>query len=211
VGSSLRISRHAAVLLLQLDSPDGFPRLTQAVLEELEAQLRQLPATPGLAGVVLAGTERAFAAGADLAEVGALDALEALRFSAAGQGLTQRIEQSSVPVVAAICGYCLGGGLDLALACRLRVAAADAVFGHPGGSLGIVTGWGGTARLPRILGRARALELLTTGRTITGAEAYAWGLVSRVVEASQVLATALELARRGGLAHFPQQGRCGAT
>jgi enoyl-CoA hydratase/carnithine racemase len=195
MGSSLRVSRYAGVLILQLDSPDGFGRLTRAVLEELEAQLRQAPATSDLAGVVLAGTERAFAAGADLAEVSALDALEALRFSAAGQRLTQRIERSPMSVVAAIRGYCLGGGLDVALACRLRVAAADAVFGHPGGSLGIVTGWGGTARLSRILGRARALELLTTGRTITGAEAYGWGLVSRVVEPTQVLATALELAR----------------
>jgi len=196
-GSALRVSRHAGIVLLQLDSPDGFPRLTRALLRELEAQFQRAMATPKLAGIVLAGTERAFAAGADLAEVTALDAFEALHFSAAGQGLAHRIEQSPVPAVAAIRGYCLGGGLDLALACRWRVAAADAVFGHPGGSLGIITGWGGTARLPRLLGRARALELLTTGRTITGAEACAWGLVNRVVEPSQVLPTAFELARRG--------------
>ncbi len=153
---------------------------------------------PQVRVAVITGTEKCFAAGADLAEVGALRAAEALRFSAMGQRLMRRIEQNSKPVIAAIRGYCLGGGFDLALACRLRVAASDAVFGHPGAALGIITGWGGTQRLPRILGvggRAQAMEMLTSGQTITAAEAYTFGLVSRVVPAETVVKMAVEIAR----------------
>jgi enoyl-CoA hydratase/carnithine racemase len=153
-------------------------------------------ARAGLRGVVLTGTDAAFAAGADLEEVSALTALEAVRFSALGQGLMRKIECSRLPVVAAIRGYCLGGGFDLAMACHLRVAATDAVFGHPGGSLGLVTGWGGTARLPRLVGHARALELLTTGQTIPADEAYAARLVNRLTSPDQTIAAAKELLRR---------------
>jgi len=106
--------------------------------------------------------------------------VEALRFSALGQAVMERLEKLRKPVVAAIRGYCLGRGFDLAMACHLRVASSDALFGRPGGSLGILTGWGGTARLPRILGRAQALEVLATGQTITAEQAYALSVVSRV-------------------------------
>jgi enoyl-CoA hydratase len=146
--------------------------------------------------VVLKGSDAAFAAGADLEEVSALDAVEAFRFSQLGQKLMNIIENSRKPVVAAIRGYCLGGGFDLAMACHLRFAAPDAVFGHPGGSLGLVTGWGGTARLPRIVGRARAMELLTTGRTITADEANAWRLVNRVVAEQGLIEAACAAARQ---------------
>ncbi len=106
------------------------------------------------------------------------------------------IESCPKPVVAAIRGYCLGGGFDLAMACHMRIAGDDARFGHPGGSLGIITGWGGTARLPRIVGPARAVELLTSGRIIDAAEAHAWRLISRVVPPADVLATATDLAQQ---------------
>lgn len=149
-----------------------------------------------LRGVVLTGTDSAFAAGADLEEVGALTALEALRFSALGQGLMRRIERCPLPVVAAIRGYCLGGGFDLAMACHMRVAATDAMFGHPGGLLGLVTGWGGTARLPRLVGSARTLELLTTGQTISAQEAYAARLVNRLARPSETISTTVEFLRR---------------
>ena len=94
--------------------------------------------------------------------------------------------------MAAIRGYCLGGGLDLPVACHLRVAATGVVFGHPGSSLGTIPGWGGTARLPRLIGRARAVELLVTGQTITAEQAYAWRLVRRVVPPDESVACALE-------------------
>ena len=147
----------------------------------------------GLAGIVLTGTPQAFAVGANLAEVSALSPLDALRFSRLGQRLMQRVERYTKPIAAAICGYCLGGGFDLALACHVRIAAETAVFGHPGGSLGIITGWGGTQRLSRIAGRARCLEILTTGRTLTAAEAFASRLVSRVVPAETEVNAAVAL------------------
>jgi enoyl-CoA hydratase/carnithine racemase len=201
---AVRISLRDGVCLIQLDDPSGYPRLTRAVLEELHRQLDELKNTPQAGATVITGTEKCFAAGADLTEVGALRAAEALRFSALGQSLMQKIEQNAKPVIAAIRGYCLGGGLDLALACRLRIAASHAVFGHPGAALGIITGWGGTQRLPRILrarGRARAMEMLTSGRTITAGEAYAWGLVSQVAEPEKLLEAAFAMAR--ACVHLP--------
>jgi len=185
-----------SVLLVQLHSPDDYPRLTRGVLRELSEQFSALDRRGDIRGAVLTGSDTAFAAGADLEEVSALDALEARRFSELGQGLMRQIENSHKPVVGAIRGYCLGGGFDLAMACHIRIATSDAMFGHPGGSLGLVTGWGGTARLPRIVGRGRALELLTSGRTISAEEAYAWRLVNRIVEQEELLEAACAAARR---------------
>lgn len=195
--NTVRASRRGTVLLIELDNPTGFPRLTRAVLIELHRQFDVLDRIAGVRVAVLTGTEKCFAAGADLAEVGALVAGEALRFSELGQSLMRKIERQAKPILAAIRGYCLGGGLDLALACQRRVASSDAVLGHPGAGLGIITGWGGTQRLPRVMGprgSARAFEMLSTGRTITASEAHAWGLVNRVVPPNRVLEAALRLA-----------------
>jgi enoyl-CoA hydratase len=191
--SSLRSVWLGNVALLQLEDPSGFPRLERALIERFLAQLDALEQTSGLAGIVLTGTPQAFAVGANLAEVSALNPLEALRFSKLGQRLMQRIERYVKPVAAAIRGYCLGGGLDLALACHVRIAAENAVFAHPGGSLGIITGWGGTQRLSRIAGGGRSLEILTTGRTFTAAEAFASRLISRVVSADDAVNVAVVL------------------
>jgi enoyl-CoA hydratase len=199
VDSSVRFELCGSVLLISLDSPDQFPRLTRAVLRELRSRFESIPADSAVRAAVITGTPQSFAAGADLAEVSALTPVEALRFSALGQSLMRAIESCPKPVIAAICGYCLGGGFDLAMACHVRIAGDDARFGHPGGSLGIITGWGGTARLPRIVGPSRAVELLTSGRIIDAAEAYAWRLVSRVVPSEQVLDVSLEFARRATL------------
>ncbi len=196
---TVRARRSDGLLLIALDNPSGFPRLTRAVLGKLHRLFDADRETPAVRAVVITGTEKCFAAGAELAQIAALSAIEALRFSALGQSLMSKIEQHAKPVVAAIRGYCLGGGLDLALACHLRVAASDAVFGHPGAGLGIMTGWGGTTRLPRTMrarGRALAVEMLTTGRGITAEEAYACGLVNRVAPPQEVLETAFTLARR---------------
>ena len=191
--STLRSAWLLNVALLQLEDQSGYPRLERALIEQLLAQLDALEQTSGLAGIVVTGTPQAFAVGANLAEVSALGPLNALRFSGLGQRLMQRIERYAKPVVAAVRGYCLGGGFDLALACHVRIAAENAVFAHPGGSLGIITGWGGTQRLPRIIGRGRSLELLITGRTLTAAEALASRLVSRVVPADDVVSAAVAL------------------
>lgn len=135
----------------------------------------------------MTGTEKCFAAGAELSEIAQLTAMEAKKFAEMGQELMRTIERMEKPVMAAVRGFCLGGGFDLAMACHIRVAARDAVFGHPGGSLGIMTGWGGTQRLARIVGQGRAMELLTTGRQMTAEEAYRWKLVSKVVESERVV------------------------
>ena len=106
-----------------------------------------------------------------------------------------RSRSSAKPVIAAIRGYCIGGGLDLALACHARVAARDAVFAHPGVTLGIITGWGGTQRLPRLIGRGRALEMFVTGGRIGAEQALAWGLVNEVSTSDDLMAAAIRMAR----------------
>lgn len=195
MSAQLSVERQGEVALFQLGDNRDFPRLSLSLLREIECALIEAERDAKVRGIVIAGSDRAFAAGADLVEVSALTAASAFPFSAVGQRLFRSIERFPKPVVAAIRGYCLGGGLDLALACHVRIAATDAIFGHPGGTLGIMTGFGGTQRLPRLIGRARAMEMLAAGRTITAAEAHSWRLVSRVVAPDALLDAALETAR----------------
>ena len=195
VSTRLVVNPSDDILLLRLASDDGFPRLEMTVLDALEREIARLAEAPELAGAVITGGELAFAAGAEIAEVARLTPGVALAFSRRGQELLGRIASSAKPVVAAIRGYCIGGGLDLALACRARIAAADAVFAHPGVRRGIITGWGGTQRLPRLIGRGSALEMLISGSRIRSREASAWGLVSRVSADGELLADATQLAR----------------
>jgi enoyl-CoA hydratase/carnithine racemase len=180
VGSRLCVTQHDGILLLTLESDDGFPRLERRILAEIEAQIVNLAEQRELAGAVLTGTERAFAVGAEISELASLTPASAFEFARRGQGVMRAVANSPKPVVAAIRGYCMGGGLDLALACHARIASRDAVFAHPGGSLGIITGWGGTQRLPRLIGTARALEFFTTARRMTSREAHEIGLVDYI-------------------------------
>lgn len=198
--SIIRAALSAGIALVELDDASGIPRLSRSLLAALRGQFTGLRRTENVRAIVLTGTDKCFAAGADLSEVNALRPAGARQFSELGQSLMEQIDRFPRPVVAAVRGYCLGGGFDLAMACHLRVAAQDAVFGHPGGSLGLLTGWGGTSRLPRIVGRARALELLVTGRQITAGESWRWGLVNRVVSPENVLQAADALARAAGRA-----------
>jgi len=186
VRSLLSAAQHDDILVLTLGSDDGFPRLERGILAEIEEQIAQLSEQRDLAGAVITGTERAFAVGAEISELASLTPALAFEFSRYGQGVMWVVANSPKPVVAAICGYCMGGGLDLALACHARIASSDAVFAHPGGSLGIVTGWGGTQRLPRLIGRSRALEMLVTGRRLDAAEALDCGLVQKIAADSVV-------------------------
>jgi enoyl-CoA hydratase len=188
VTTRLRSSSHGQSLILKLESDDGLPRLERIVFAQLDFQIGKLSASWAFSGCVITGTERAFAVGADIGELARLTAVEAREFSLEGQRVLRVIERSRVPIVAAIQGYCMGGGLDLALACRARVATPDAVFAHPGGSLGILTGWGGTQRLSRLIGGGRALEMLTTGRKLDAHEALAAGLIRQIVGAEELLA-----------------------
>jgi enoyl-CoA hydratase len=195
VGGRLCVTQHDGILLLTLESDDGFPRLERGVLAGIEEQIVQLAERRELAGAVITGTERAFAVGAEISELASLTAAAAFEFSRYGQRVMRAVANSSKPIVAAIRGYCMGGGLDLALACHARIASRDAVFAHPGGSIGIITGWGGTQRLPRLIGRSRAFEMLVTGRRLDAEEAFACGLVQKIADES-VVAQAIEQARK---------------
>lgn len=196
-GITLRATRNEKILLFTLENPAGIPRLERSNLLALLAELRRASSDSSIAGIVITGTDKAFAAGADINELAALTPLAAHDFSLLGQQLMSQVERSPKPIIAAIRGYCFGGGLDLALACHLRIASEDASFAHPGASLGILTGWGGTQRLPRTLlpgARSRALELFSTGRIISAPEAHRLGLVSRLAHHHEVVSRAAALA-----------------
>lgn len=177
--------------------PEKLNALNLAGLTELEEAFRFLAGEESVRGIILTGAgDRAFAAGADIEELAQLDPLGATRVSRRGQDLFRFIERMRKPVVAAVNGYALGGGCELALACHIRIASENARFGLPEVKLGIMPGYGGTVRLPRLVGRGRALELILTGDQIDAQEAYRIGLVNRVVPAEELLPTAEALLRR---------------
>ncbi len=150
-----------------------------ALLAAVE-QLRSEAESGRLKSLIITGNEKFFSAGADLNEITGLGAAQAFEFSSAGQALTLAVDRFPVPVVAAIRGYCMGGGMDLALACDYRIAAPNAVFGHRGASLGVLTGWGGTQRLPRLIGKARAMQIFLLAEMVAADEALRVGLVDAI-------------------------------
>ncbi len=157
-------------------SDDRTNRLTRARVLALTAAIEELSAQPP-SRLVLAGNTHFFSAGADLNEIAALTGPEALRFAHMGQRLMNAVAGFPAPVIAAIHGYCMGGGLDLALACRRRIAGPRAIFGHRGAALGLITGWGGTQRLPHIVGKARAVEMFVCAEKLNAKRALEFGLV----------------------------------
>jgi enoyl-CoA hydratase/carnithine racemase len=165
---------------LRLVSEDGTNRLTGACIKGLSEAVLALRREPR--PILLTGNAKFFSAGADLSEIQSLTAPSALEFAKMGQGLMSAIEHFPAPVCAAIHGYCMGGGLDLALACHWRIASPHAVFGHRGAALGLVTGWGGTQRLPRLLGKGPALELLTSAGKLHANDAARIGLVNAIAD-----------------------------
>ncbi len=200
---SLQVHRREAVVRLELLAENGYPRLSTSLLRELETAFAHLSADSACRAVVIHGSSASFAAGAEISEVGALTGVAALEFSRSAQMLFESLFHSPKPIVAAIEGYCLGGALDLALACHYRLATPDAVLGHPGATLGLITGWGGTQRLPRLLGRARAFELLLLGQPVRAERALSFGLVDEIVPAREFLERAHTIATR--LASQPVQ------
>jgi enoyl-CoA hydratase len=170
----------ADVRVLRLQSEDGTNRLTRACVLALTEAVRELARTPE--PWIITGNRRFFSAGADLREIAALSGPGAYEFSEMGQRLMNAIERFPAPVYAAISGYCMGGGFDLALACQRRIASRDAIFGHRGAALGLITGWGGTQRLPRLVGRAKALEMFASAEKVHVRDALHYGLVDAVSE-----------------------------
>jgi enoyl-CoA hydratase len=191
----LGVERDDAVAIVTLMRPNALNALNRQLLAELSAAVAETAAADAVRVLVLTGSgERAFAAGADISELAALDAEQARRFAEAGQALFGAIETLGKPSIAAVQGFALGGGCELAMACTLRVASETAQFGQPEIDLGTLPGFGGTQRLARLVGRGRALDLLLTGRRIPAAEAERIGLVNRVVPAADLRREALALA-----------------
>jgi len=173
---------------ITINRPEKFNALNQATLNELRIAFKIIYDDENIKGVIITGSgESAFAAGADIGELADLNELNARKFSESGQEIFTLIEECPKPVVAAVNGYALGGGCELALACHIRVASANAKFGQPEVSLGIVPGYGGTQRLPYIVGKGKALEIMLTGDLVDAVSALKLGLVSEVVEAPDQL------------------------
>ncbi|MBZ5667794.1 MAG: enoyl-CoA hydratase/isomerase family protein [Acidobacteriia bacterium] len=179
-----QVESDAQARILRLASPDGTNRLTRACVLALTVALEELKSerSKQISPLIIAGNRKFFSVGADLNEIAALTGPEAYEFSAMGQTLMNSIAGYSAPVIAAIEGHCMGGGLDLALACHHRIASPHAVFGHRGAALGLMTGWGGTQRLPRLIGKGRALELFIAAEKVSATRALAIGLVDAIAD-----------------------------
>ncbi len=179
---NLEITRRGAVETITVNRPDKLNALNRETLNELTLAFAQAAQDDGVRAVVLTGAgEKAFVAGADIAEMNGYTPTQALAFSRTGQRLMSSIERLGKPVIARIQGFALGGGMELAMACHLRVASDKAKFGQPEINLGLIPGFGGTQRLLRLAGRGAALELCLTGATINAQRAYELGIVTRVV------------------------------
>ena len=178
--TSFQIQIYEGVTVLRLNSDDGTNRLTRACVVSLIKSLSGLNESNN--GLVIAGNSKFFSAGAELGEIAALTGPAAYEFARLGQRLMTAIENFPTPVYAAISGYCMGGGLDLALACHRRIAAPHSVFGHRGAALGLITGWGGTQRLPRLVGTAQALAMFVAAEKISTANAVRIGLIDATAE-----------------------------
>lgn len=174
------LERRDAAVVIRLESDDATNRLTRARVLALTAAIEDLAREP--LPLVITGNDHFFSAGADLKEIAQLHGPAAYEFALMGQRLMNTVAAFPAPVVAAISGYCMGGGLDLALACHTRIAAPNAIFGHRGAALGIITGWGGTQRLPRLVGKARALQMFLAAEKLHAHPALGSGLVAELAD-----------------------------
>jgi enoyl-CoA hydratase len=184
---NLQIEDRGAVRRITINRPEKLNALNRETIGELHIAFGQAGHDDAVRAVVMSGSgEKAFIAGADIAELATVTTLQAQEFSRHGQALMTRIERLGKPVVARVQGFALGGGMELAMACHLRVASDKARFGQPEINLGLIPGFGGTQRLLRLAGRAAALELCLTGAQIDAARAFALGIVNRVVPADRL-------------------------
>jgi len=201
----LTLEKQNRVATLTVDRPKVLNALNQQVFEELAACLSQLAADPEVGAVVVTGAgDKAFVAGADIKELAQMDPQTARALSARGQAVFRQIERFPKPVIAAVNGFALGGGCELALACHIRLAANSARFGLPEVKLGLIPGYGGTQRLARLVGKGRALELVLSGEMISAERAYEMGLVNHLAPPTELLEECQKLAgvilERGPLA-----------
>lgn len=194
---NLQIERDQGVATLTIARPDKLNALNRHTIAELLQAFDTLSQASEIRAIVVTGAgEKAFVAGADIAEIRDQTPLQAHHFSQRGQQLMRRIETMPIPVIAAINGFALGGGLELALACHFRYASENARLGLPEIKLGIIPGFGGTQRLPRLIGRSRALEMMLSGEPVDAHAAQRYGIVLDVVPVGEVVEQAQGVARR---------------
>ena len=182
---TLEVSDRIAVL--SVNRPDKLNALNDTTIQELGAAIEEIRNRDDIAGVILTGTGRAFVAGADIAELSKQGPFDGKARALRGQAVCRRFETSPKPVIAAVNGFALGGGCEIAMSCHIRIASENAKFGQPEVKLGIGPGYGGSQRLPRLVGRGRALQLLLTGEMIDAVEAFRIGLVNKVVPAADLM------------------------
>ncbi|HET7274028.1 MAG TPA: enoyl-CoA hydratase-related protein [Longimicrobiaceae bacterium] len=191
---NLQLDVEDGICTLAVNRPDKLNALNHETILELGRAVEEIAADDAIGGVIVTGTgPKAFVAGADIAELAKMGPIDGVEISRLGQRVFRSIELSRKPVIAAVNGFALGGGCELALACHLRVASDTARFGLPETKLGIIPGYGGTLRLPRIVGKGRALEMILTGEMVGAEEALRIGLVNRVFPAEGLMKGAREL------------------
>lgn len=195
--SILDVRNESGILILTLNRPDKLNALNRAVLQALDEQIEFAYTSESVNGVIITGSGvKAFAAGADISEFSSLQPHEAQLLSQEGQLIFQKIDKLTKPVIAAVNGFALGGGFELALACHIRIASDNAKFGLPESTLGLLPGYGGTQRLPLIIGKGRAIELMLTAEQITADKALQWGIVNTVVTQEELLSTCISLMQK---------------
>ncbi|HTE48189.1 MAG TPA: enoyl-CoA hydratase-related protein [Gemmatimonadaceae bacterium] len=192
---TITLSVDDRIATITVNRPDKLNALNDQVIAELGDAIDAARDNRDVGGVILTGAGRAFVAGADISELEQHGAVSAKALAQRGQDVFRRFETSPKPTIAAVNGFALGGGCELAMACHLRIASDVAKFGQPEVKLGLVPGYGGTQRLPRLIGKGRALQLLLTGEIIDAAEAYRIGLANRVVPGAELIATATTMLR----------------
>jgi enoyl-CoA hydratase len=190
---TIEVSVADRIATVTINRPDKLNALNVAVFDDLTTLVEELARRTDVGGAIITGAGRAFVAGADISELEQLNAMQAKALARRGQLVFNRLESLHKPVIAAVNGFALGGGCELAMACHVRVASDAAKFGQPEVKLGLIPGYGGTQRLPRLVGKGRALQLLMTGEIIDAAEAHRIGLVNKVVTAADLLKTAHEM------------------
>ncbi len=194
---NLLLEKRDGVAVVTINRPEKLNALNDRTMAELDAVFTALAADADVRGVILTGAgPKAFVAGADIGELAKQSPVQGKERSIHGQKILDRIENFGKPVVAAVNGFALGGGCEIAMACHVRVASENARLGTPEVKLGIMCGYAGTQRLPRLVGKGRALEILLTGEMVDAAEAYRIGLVNKVVAPDQLLAEAESLLRK---------------
>src|SRR5512143_1983239 len=194
---NLLLQLNGSAAVITINRPDKLNALNIETMAEIKAVFTELASNNQIRGVIVTGSgEKAFIAGADIKELNRLNALSGKDFAENGQDVFNTIQHFDKPVIAAVNGFALGGGCELALACHIRFASENAKFGQPEVNLGIIPGYGGTQRLARLVGEGRAMEMTLTGDPIDAQEAWRIGLVNKVVPAADLQKTCVELAEK---------------